>query len=327
MAVYTILQQVSILAILSLVGVAGVKVGIFSENAKSVLEKLVFYVTLPLLIVTKLSMLELTPVILKNGLWVIISTYVILFIQISIGRLSARLFRMERAQSTIHALHTFLGNIVFLGFPLLDALFPGGEAILYAALYQLAMNTVFWTYGILQLAPAIGGHGMRNLRKMLNPNTIALLVAGIMLSFNLRLPAVVQSALGGLGGTTLYLAMLYIGILLSGTKIWPMIRKPDVLFLSLNKLVLMPILFLGLFWILFSFTTFRINQIAVSVLVLEAAMPCMTILVLLAKHFGADDRKAMENFVVTTVFSVLSLPLVLFLLNALLNSIQTGPIQ
>jgi predicted permease len=327
MAVYTILQQVSILAILSLVGVAGVKAGIFSENAKSTLEKLVFYVTLPLLIITKLSMLELTPVILKNGLWVIVGTYLILFIQIVIGRLSARLFKMEKAQSTIHSLHTFLGNIVFLGFPLLDALFPGGEAILYAALYQLAMNTVFWTYGIMQLAPGARGQGMKNTRKMLNPNTIALLVAGIMLSFNLHLPAVLQSALGGLGGTTLYLAMLYIGILLSGTKIWPMVRKPDVLFLSLNKLILMPVLFIALFWLLFSFTPFRINEIAISVLVLEAAMPCMTILVLLAKHYGADDQKAMENFVVTTVFSVLSLPLVLFLLNVLLNSMQTGLIQ
>jgi len=320
MAFYTILQQVSVLAILSLVGIIGVKAGIFSEQAKSAIEKLVFYVTLPLLIITKLSMLEITPVILKNGFWVIIFTYVILIIQIIIGRISARLFRLEKPQAVIHALHTFLGNIVFLGFPLLDALFPGGEAILYAALYQLVMNTVFWSYGILQMAPEVQGRGLKNLKKMLNPNTIALLIALSMLLLNIRLPGVLQMALGGLGGTTLYLAMLYIGILLSGTRLLAMIRKWDVLFLSLNKLLLMPALLVFLFWIIFTLTPFRLSNIAVSVLVLEAAMPCMTILVLLAKHYGADDRKAMENFVVSTVLSVLSLPLVLFFLQWLTDA-------
>lgn len=320
MAFYTILQQVSVLAILSLVGIIGVKAGIFSEQAKSAIEKLVFYVTLPLLIITKLSMLEITPVILKNGLWVIIFTYVILIIQIIIGRISARLFRLEKPQAVIHALHTFLGNIVFLGFPLLDALFPGGEAILYAALYQLVMNTVFWSYGILQMAPAVKGRGLKSLRKMLNPNTIALLIALSMLLLKVRLPGVLQTALGGLGGTTLYLAMLYIGILLSGTKLLAMIRKWDVLFLSLNKLLLMPVLLVFMFWLIFTLTPFRLSNIAVSVLVLEAAMPCMTILVLLAKHYGADDRKAMENFVVSTVLSVLSLPLVLFFLQWLTDA-------
>ena len=315
MAIETILQQVAILAILALVGIGGVKGGIFPDSAKSALEKLVFYITLPLLIITKLSVLAITPEILRNGLWVILSTYAILFLQILIGRLSARLFRLEAPQAVIHALHTFLGNIVFLGFPLLDALFPGGEAILYAALYQLVMNTVFWSYGIMKLAPQTREKGLRNFRKMLNPNTIALLVALLMLLLNVRMPGVLQSALGGLGGTTFYLAMIYIGILLSTSRLTDMIRRWDVLFLSLNKLLLMPALIMGLFWLLYRFTGFPMSSLAMSVVVLEASMPCMTILVLLAKHYGADDRKAMENFVVSTVLSVITLPLVLTMLH------------
>ncbi len=315
MAFTTILEQVSILAILSLVGIGGVRAGVFTESARSVLEKLVFYITLPLLIVTKLSVLEITPVILRNGLWVIISTYAILVLQILAGRLSARLFRLEPPQAVIHALHTFLGNIVFLGFPLLDALFPGGEAILYAALYQLVMNTVFWTYGIMQLAPGAQEKGLRSLRKMLNPNTVALLVALAMLLLGIRLPRLLQTAFGGLGSTTLYLAMIYIGILLSSSRLPGMIRKWDVLFLSLNKLLVMPAVIMALFWALLRITALPMSPLALSVVVLEASMPCMTILVLLAKHYGADDQKAMENFVVSTVLSVITLPAVLSMLH------------
>ncbi len=59
------------------------------------------------------------------------------------------------------------------------------------------------------------------------------------------------------------------------------------------------------------------DEIAFSVVILEASMPCMTILVILAKRFGADDKKAMQNFVVSTILSILSLPLVIYLIHYL----------
>lgn len=314
MAVYTILEQIGILAILAVIGIGAVKSGIIQDEARSAIEKLVFYITLPLLIVTKISVLEITPEILQNGLKVVLFTYVILFIQIIFGRVSAKLFKLPKPQAVIHGLHTFLGNIVFLGFPLLDALFPGGEALLYAALYQLTMNTVLWTYGVMRLSPESQNLSRANLKKLVNPNTIALIVALLMLTFQIRLPGIFQVSLGGLGGTTLYLAMIYIGILLAGTNFFMMIRKPDVLFLSFNKLILIPFLLMGMFFLLIQNSLVHINSVALSVLILEASMPCMTILVLLAKRFGADDQKAMENFVVSTVFSVFTLPLVMLAL-------------
>lgn len=311
MPFYTILQQIGILSILALIGILGVRSGILKDEARLVLEKLVFYITLPLLIITKLSTLEVTPEVLQNGFKVILFTYVILFLQIGAGKISARLLRLPRNQAVIHSMHTFLGNIVFLGFPLLDALFPGGEAILYAALYQLVMNTILWTYGVAQLDSGQKGGVRKNVKKMLNPNTIALLIGLLMMLLNIRLPGFLMDSLGGLGSTTLYLAMIYIGILLAGSNPVKMVRKTDVLFLSLNKLLLLPGVLLLLFYLLFQFSSLSMNSIAFSTLILEASMPCMTILVLLAKRYGADDRKAMENFVVSTVFSIVTLPLVI----------------
>lgn len=314
MAFQTILEQISILAILALIGVFAVRFKIIQDDTRIAIEKLVFYITLPLLIVTKISSLEVTPEILRNGVQVIVFTYLILFIQILIGRISARLLGLPGPQAVIHGLHTFLGNIVFLGFPLLDALFPGGEAILYAALYQLVMNTVLWSYGIIQLTSRPGQKGQASFRKLMNPNTIALLLGLVMLLLGIRLPHILQLSLGGLGSTTLYLAMIYIGVLLSGTRFLTMIRKRDVLVLSLNKLVIIPGLLLVMFYFLLQLSIVHLNLTSLSVLIIEASMPCMTILVLLAKRFGADDQKAMENFVVSTVFSVLTLPLLIMAL-------------
>ena len=149
----TIIDQIAFLGILAICGIIAYRFKILNNSAKVVFNKLVFYITLPLLIVTKLSSLTLTDEILRNGLLIILGTYVVLFTQIIVGRLTAKLFKLEHPQAATHSLHTMLGNIVFLGFPLLDALFPGGEAILYAAIYQLAMNTVMWTYGVYALNP------------------------------------------------------------------------------------------------------------------------------------------------------------------------------
>lgn len=314
MEFFTIINQIVFLTILAFCGILALRLKILTELSKDVIEKLVFYITLPLLIVTKISNLEITPAILQNSGLVVGFTYLILVIQIIIGNLSAKFLRLPKAQSVIHSMHTYLGNIVFLGFPLLDALFPGGEAILYAALYQLVMNTVLWTYGIYKLNPAQNEKGFRNLKKLVNPNTIALVIGLLMMIFKLRLPDIIYNPLAGLGSTTLYLAMLYIGILLAKIKIVGMFKKRDVLILSLNKLLIIPVILIMLIQLILNFLSVKMDETAFSVIILEASMPCMIILVLLAKRFGSDDSKAMENFVVSTILSIISLPIVIYLI-------------
>lgn len=315
MEFFTIINQIIFLALLSFVGILAFKFKVLSEFSKDAIEKLVFYITLPLLIITKVSVLEITPAILQNSILVIGFTYLILFVQIIFGNISAKLLKLPDRQAVIHSMHTFLGNIVFLGFPLLDALFPGGEAMLYAALYQLVMNTVLWTYGISRLNPDIEKKGLINLKKLLNPNTIALVIGLIMMLFNIRLPEIIYNPLAGLGKTTMYLAMLYIGILLAKSQIINMFKKSDVLILILNKLLIIPILLIIIIRIILNLLSINMDEIAFSVIILEASMPCMTILVILAKRFGADDTKAMENFVVSTIISILSLPLIIYLMH------------
>lgn len=309
----TIVDQILILGILAGVGVLAFRFKILEDGAKGVIEKLVFYVSLPLLILTKLSTLEFTAEILRNAGLVILFTYGIMFSQLLLGKLSARIFRLQKPQAVIHSLHHMLGNIVFLGFPLLDALMPGGEALLYAALYQLVLNTILWSYGVIQLNPDNRQKGWGQLKKMMNPNTIALVLGLLMMLLSLRFPPLLQKSFSGLGSTTLYLAMLYIGILLAQMKVKE-VFKLSIFTFSFNKLILSPVIFLFLIYALVEYFSIPLNDTAFTVLILESAMPAMTILVLLAKRFGADDSLAMKNFFVSTVLSLVSLPFILYLL-------------
>ena len=93
-----------------------------------------------------------------------------------------------------------------------------------------------------------------------------------------------------------------------------MLNTANVFILSFNKLLLLPVVFIFFFRFLIELFNLQISNIAFSVLILEAAMPCMTILVLIAKRYGADDSLAMKNFFISTILSLISLPVILYLL-------------
>ena len=215
MPFYQILYQISILAIITVIGAAAFKLNVLNADSKIILEKLVFNVTTPLLILTSISSLTVNAEILRNGLFVILFAYLIIVIQIGAGKLSSRMLGLQPAQAVIHQLHTYMGNIVFLGFPVINAIFPGGEALLYGAIYQLVSNSVQWTHGIMKLAPANGSRGWSQFKNLVNPNTVALLISLFLLLLNIKLPPILIDSLGGIGSTTIYLAMLYIGIQLA----------------------------------------------------------------------------------------------------------------
>jgi hypothetical protein len=49
---------------------------------------------------------------------------------------------------------------------------------------------------------------------------------------------------------------------------------------------------------------------AFGAMVLQTAMPCMAILVILAKKYGSDENSAMVNVFITTLLSLFTLPLI-----------------
>ncbi len=310
---YQILYQISILAIITVIGAGVYRLKVLNNDSKTILEKLVFHVTTPLLILTNISSLSVNAEILRNGLFVIVFAYLILLIQNTAGKLSARLLRLPPSQAVIHQLHTYMGNIVFLGFPVINAIYPGGEGLLYGAIYQLVSNSVQWTHGIIKLAPENRSGGLAQFKNLVNPNTVALLIAMILLLFHLKLPAILMDSLGGIGSTTIYLAMFYIGIQMAQSDFFKVIRRIDAILLSFNKMLIIPLLMAFLGGWLINRLSLPMSFLAFSVVIIQSAMPCMTLLVILAKRYGADDERAMEYFVVSTLLSILTLPAVIYL--------------
>jgi malate permease and related proteins len=61
----------------------------------------------------------------------------------------------------------------------------------------------------------------------------------------------------------------------------------------------------------------NMDPVAFTVVILQAGTPCMTVIVVLARKFNADDRHAMENVVISTIMSLITLPLLYWMIGSL----------
>lgn len=302
-----ILNQQLLLGILVLLGVVLARTGVIGEGMKESLARLIIDITLPCLILSTFARAEFDPSVLRNALWVGALTLVNIGVLMAVGMLAARTLRLSPPDATVHVLHTMFGNIVFLGFPVLTALFPDGTGVLYGAVYQLASNTITFTYGIYRLSQGQQRGGLRNL---INLNSAALLLGVVLLTTRLPLPTMLVEAVGSVGQCTSPLSMVYVGALLSSMNMRQALRRPSIYLISLNKLILIPALLAVVYAYMLMAMGRPMSFAAFAVVVLEAAMPCQTIVVVLTKRYGGNFELAASNMLITTILSLATLPLI-----------------
>ncbi|MEW5845197.1 MAG: AEC family transporter [Bacteroidota bacterium] len=311
-----IIHQLLIFGVLMVVGALGSYFEIIKDEAKDFLSRFIIDITLPCLIFSTFARIEGNSSLLINGAIVFGFTFINLAIALAAGTISSKLQGLNPANATIYSLHTMFGNIVFLGYPLFDALFPGGVGIFYAAAYQLASNSVTFTYGIYRLS---SGQKKSGIKSLLNINTFALLIGFTITAFGIKIPTFLIDALSGLGKATSPLSMVYIGALLMGIGIRQSVKHKSIYILSFNKLILLPILLgFGYLWI-FKALNLQVSREAFVVLVMQMAMPCQTIIVVMSRRYGGNYQLAAGNLFVSTIMSIATLPAIFFYLNQLLG--------
>jgi predicted permease len=121
------------------------------------------------------------------------------------------------------------------------------------------------------------------------------------------------------GHTTLILALIYVGYILSGMKFQDMLKVKSVYVLSFNKLLLVPILLFCVLLCLKNVFPF-LNNTAINVIVIQAGMPAMATVAILARRYKSDEILAGQNIFLSTILSIITLPLLLFIINLFLRN-------
>lgn len=306
-----ILHNIAVLALAMAVGFAAVKTGYISNEVKNALSKIIVKITLPILVMTSLTKVTLDSTRLVNSAIVLAVTILAVGAMYFIGNRTAHLFKLDKSKIPVHEGMTALGNVVFLGYPLIGALF-GDEGIFYAALYAMGNDAFVWTLSVYRLSQIKNSEKKslaQNLKNLINPATIAFFISFVMMIFKLKFTGIIGEVMTGIGSTTTYLSMLFIGGTLACVDIRHIYRRVSIFVLTVLKMLVFPSA------LIFVLHFMPINPIVASVIILQAAMPSQTLMAVLSTEYGGDVQYAAEGIFITTIASLATLPIVYILMN------------
>ena len=319
----TIIRQIGILIILALIGFISGKKKYLPDNSGIILSKLVVKVTLPALIFTTLTGYDFSRQEIIDGLLVYIFGFIFIIISYFVAKLVSDRLKIDGVKKNIYKMLSIFGNIAYMGFPLLEALF-GSRGLIYGIFFQLANDTLLWTLGIYLVNKQSTKNWRDNIKHLFNINTLAFAIGILAIAVNFQelisrhkllgtVYGVIFEALNPLGKSTTYISMIFIGLILSGTTvrhISDIFKKYSIFIFSFFKLLVIPIMA----YIVLLVIGKNLDPLVVKVIVLQLAMPGGTIVSALTAEYNSDCQYATEGVFISTVLSVITLPLVLFIL-------------
>ena len=196
-------------------------------------------------------------------------------------------------------------NATFLGYPIIASTFGEQGVIPYCG-FIIAFNVALFSYGVYLFKHKIDSKLVLNV--ITNPNIIAVVLGVIVFVTGFQLPGFVTDAVKYTGNATTALSIICVGYMLSNAKFFKLIKKWKLILTAAAQLVLGPLIAFGLLTLL----QFPSEVIAVCTLI--QALPTATSLGLFASKYGGDQTEASELVTVSTLLSIVLMPLMVSLL-------------
>ena len=196
-------------------------------------------------------------------------------------------------------------NATFLGYPI-SASTCGEQGVIPYCGFIIAFNIALFSYGVYLFKHKIDSKLVLNV--IMNPNIIAVVLGVIVFVTGFQLPGFVTDAVKYTGNATTALSIICVGYMLSNAKFFKLIKKWKLILTAAAQLVLGPLIAFGLLTLL----QFPSEVIAVCTLI--QALPTATSLGLFASKYGGDQTEASELVTVSTLLSIVLMPLMVSLL-------------
>ncbi|MDJ1181983.1 AEC family transporter [Roseofilum casamattae] len=276
----------------------GIVAGRTLSLERSTLSQLAVYILTPALIASSLYETTLS----SDSTFGLILGYLIVSLCVfAIAQSLGKLLKLpSRSQKSLIASSVF-ANTGNMGLPFVT--FALGEAGLERAIICLIISSlvIFSTGpGLLQ-----GGGWKESLRLTIKLPLIWAIMAGLLLRFfSIQLPLRLDDGLELLGGAAIPIALIVLGIQLSATRFQLGLYEGLT---AVIRLLVAPAIAYGVGHVL------ELDTLDAQVLILQSAMPTAVNTVVLITQFGGDASRAARTVVVSTVMSLATLPLILWL--------------
>ena len=307
-----------IFEILFIIGIGFIlaKKGWFVADTSALLTKLVMKIALPLYMLCQLekdfthdSLLQIAPDLLLPFSSILLA-YVV-------GRIAVKLLHIRQDRQGIFITCFFIANTIFIGLPVNLALF-GTQSVPSVMLYYMANTTMFWTLGVYHIVnDSTGGEkamplfSLQTLKKVFSPPLLGFLIGLAFILANIQLPEFLLVSFQYVGNLATPLSLMVIGIEMSSISLASVHWDRDLIGALCGRFIICPLCVLALLPVIV------VTPMSVQVFTMQASMPAMTQMTVVAKAVGADVKYATQVSFLSVVLGLIVIPLYMFILESL----------
>jgi len=284
------------------VGYAAAKLKVMDSVSDEKLTKIVINIALPALTISSVS--DVPPGMGAGELgYIFLYSFIVFAILALISIALPLTLRAKKTDLGTYQFMTMFGNVAFMGYPVISAIF-GTEAIFYCAALNIVFGLLVFSVGITMIA---GGGKKFNPKLLINTPLISSLIAVILFLLKVELPTLLISCLDKLGGVTTPAAMLLLGSVISRLPIKELFTEWRIYPFTLVKLIVSPILV----WLILR--NFIANDMVLGALVVLSGMPVATNATMLCIEYGGNQELVSKGIFLTTVLSMATIPIMAYL--------------
>ena len=298
-AILTVVSKVMVMLIMIVVGYLVTKRGMLTERGASEITSLLIQIVTPCLIVNSFLISE-DSLTAQELLLSVGTSALAIALSIGLSLLSRCFFRKEPVErKKVLRFAVDFSNAGFMGLPLVEGI-VGSKGVMYGSFFIVVFNIFCWTYGFRMMS---GGQKMSWKVLLFNPGIIGLVFALPIYFLDLHLPPVISEPVGFFAGLNTPLAMLIIGSYVAKVDINSFVSDKAVYKMAALRLLAAPGLFLLLLLLI------RPDPELLVTSVIQAACPVAANTVLFAVQYTCDSPLASKTVAVSTVLSILTIPL------------------
>lgn len=270
--------------------------GIVQESGKSLLTDLVINVTLPASILKSFQM-EFNRQILSSCLVICVVAVLIQIGSYLLGMILYPGFPDNRKKVLQYA--TICSNAGILGNPIAEGIF-GGLGLLYASIYVIPQRVFMWSVGLTYFTEAPDKKTL--VRKVLShPCIVSVLIGFVLMVWQIPLPGFFKLTVRTVANANTFLAMMLVGTILAEVPVRELPNKATIYY-SFVRLVLVPLLVLA------GCRLGQVDSLVTGVSVVLSGMPAASVTAVMASKYGKDEIFATKCVVLTTLLSMLTVP-------------------
>ncbi|WP_301861114.1 AEC family transporter [uncultured Megasphaera sp.] len=285
--------------------------GWFTADTSMIMTRLVMKVALPLYMLCQLkkdfthdSLVHMAPDLLLP--------FVSIFLAYLVGRGAARLLHIRQSRRGVFITSFCIANTIFIGLPVNLALF-GEQSVPSVMLYYMANTTMFWTLGVYHIVnDSTGGKAAMPLfsrqtaQKVISPPLLGFLAGLGLVLADIPVPAFLLTSFQYVGNLATPLSLMVIGIEMHALSLASVRWDRDIIGALMGRFMVCPLCVAALL------PCIPVSAMSANVFVMQASMPAMTQMTVVAKSVGADVRYSTEISFLTVLLGILVIPAYMF---------------